>query len=98
LLADLSALCRAIAALKVLRRMKERSKRDRDRARRNAATRRWRQRVAQGKEVCPVEYDAEILDLLARTQWLAEREVHSRAEVGAAIERMLKDTAHGSKK
>lgn len=78
--------------------LQRRSRRDRERARRAAASRRWRQRVRAGKAVYPVEGDAEITDMLVRTRWLADREVHGRTEVGQAIARLLKDMARGSKK
>ena len=54
---------------------------------------RYRRRQASGVATCTVEYDADVVDFLVRTEWLGEREAVDRRQVGAAIARMLKDSA-----
>jgi hypothetical protein len=71
---------------------------DRERARRNAATRRWRKRVRDGQAIYPLLGDAEILDFLIRTRWLDERDAPNRFAVALTIRRLLLDMARGLKK
>ena len=54
---------------------------------------RYRQRQASGVATCSVEYDGTVIDFLVRTEWLGEREACDRKAVGAAIARMLRDSA-----
>ena len=53
----------------------------------------YRQRQASGVATCMVEYGADVVDFLVRTEWLTEREAADRKAVGAAIARMLRDSA-----
>ena len=54
---------------------------------------RYRRRQACGVATCMVEYDADVVDFLVRTEWLVEREACDRKAVGAAIARALRDSA-----
>jgi hypothetical protein len=61
-----------------------------------ARKRRYRQRVRDGKMTLTIEVDATLIDFLALTGWLERRqECFERAEIAAAIERMLHDAARG---
>ena len=53
----------------------------------------YRQRQAAGVMTCTVEYDGAVVDFLVRTEWLGEREAGDRRQVGAAVARMLADSA-----
>jgi hypothetical protein len=55
--------------------------------------RRHRARLAANRMSLSVELGAAEIDFLVRTRWLADRDVHARDEVGAAIARMLADAA-----
>jgi hypothetical protein len=67
------------------------SRRDRERARRTEATRRWRQRAARGEAVAPVDVDGEMIDFLVHDALcLAESDADDMTKVGAAIRRYVK--------
>ena len=55
--------------------------------------RRYRARQASGVATCTVEYDADVVNFLVRTEWLTEREAADRRQVGEAVGRMLRDSA-----
>ena len=55
--------------------------------------RRYRARQAAGRMAVTVEIDSAVLDLLIATEWLGEREAGDRRQVGAAIARVLADSA-----
>ena len=54
---------------------------------------RYRKRQVCGVVSVPVEVDAAVVDFLIRTEWLTEREAADRRAVGAAVSRVLKDSA-----
>ena len=53
----------------------------------------WRQRQKRGVAVAMVEFDGLVIDFLVRNLWLTEREACDRSAVGAAISRLIADTA-----
>jgi hypothetical protein len=53
---------------------------------------RYRQRQRDGRMTVTVEIGSEVVDLLVRTGWLPQREVHDRREIAEAVTRLL-DTA-----
>ena len=53
----------------------------------------YRQRQAAGVATCTVEYDADVVDFLTKTEWLGEAEAADRRAVGAAVARLLRDLA-----
>jgi hypothetical protein len=63
------------------------------RQRGNAATRRYREWLKIGQKVAPTPYSNEIVELLLDLGWLELAASEDRREVGAAIFRMLADTA-----
>jgi hypothetical protein len=66
---------------------------DRRRAVWARASKRRRARAKACQAVASVTYDGAVLDLLVRAQWLPEASVGDREAVGAAISRMLADSA-----
>jgi hypothetical protein len=65
-------------------------RRDPKRVRRRDVKRRYRARVRKGEIVAPVDsIDAEIVDFLTGTSWLAEAGAEDRREIGRAILRLL---------
>ncbi len=46
-----------------------------------------------GRRVAPVEFDDRVLDMLIRTRWMDDGEVHDSRQVGRALSEMIRDTA-----
>jgi hypothetical protein len=63
------------------------------RAAATARTKRYRERSHKGIAIAPVPVSCAILDLLLGTHWLEVGESENRQQIGAAIGRMLADTA-----
>jgi hypothetical protein len=64
-------------------------KADRKRRAASARTRRHRRRLRDGKVNIRIDVDADIVDLLIRTQCLREADAADRAAIGRAIEALL---------
>jgi hypothetical protein len=62
-------------------------------ARRLERQRAWRARVRAGVVLVPVAVDAAILEFLIQLHWLEEQDAGDKRAVGAAIARLLADTA-----
>jgi hypothetical protein len=43
----------------------------------------------------PVEYDADLLDFLIRTGWLADADAGDKHKIGTAISAVMRDAARG---
>jgi hypothetical protein len=57
--------------------------------------RRYRQRVRAGTIIVGVELDLTVIEFLLASGWLTEVELDDRGAIGAALSRMLADTARG---
>ena len=55
----------------------------------------YRQRVRTGLRAAPVEYDADLLDFLIRTGWLADADAGDKHKIGTAISAVMRDAARG---
>jgi hypothetical protein len=66
---------------------------DRRRRQRREQQRRHRQRERHGRMVVPVEIDGDVLGMLIKTGWLAERAAGDRGAVARALGRMLTDAS-----
>jgi hypothetical protein len=53
----------------------------------------YRQRQRNGEAVAPVPYGGAVVDFLISTKWLDQGQAADRHAVGAAIGRLMQDTA-----
>jgi hypothetical protein len=77
----------------VLDRSKPPSKAARRREQRRLSMRRYRKNQADGVGIAPTPYDDVVLGYLIKLGWLSEGLSYDRREVGAAIGRLLADSA-----
>ena len=48
-----------------------------------------------GLRAAPVRYDADLLDFLIRTGWLADADAGDKHKIGTAISAVMRDAARG---
>jgi hypothetical protein len=65
----------------------------RRREQRRDRQRRHRQRLADGRLSVAVDVGCNEVDMLVRLRWLPDQGVHDRDQIGAAIGRLLADSA-----